>query len=299
VDYAPTHPGGGGIGRTTAGLLLDSCTTRRSVEALNRTVPVVGLPPVTKHDAPRSRELKAPSSFASELIFPGHTGSSTKRPVRCSPAAARPGSSAAAHRRGPQRPSQVQVRQQERAHEAVLRRLGALGVGVPRAGQRPAEWLAQALEDASATAATTASPAPSAIGASEGGPHIALDAQPDPSASTTRCNPSSVTKEPVDNVGAEWPRAGPRGQPPRACPMQADVASGTARSHPPLHNRYPPETQLLPEPFTLNSSRSARDRGGQMRSHRLVVGVSALASVLLLGGVPTASATTAPYCAIP
>ncbi|MCA1675466.1 MAG: hypothetical protein LC799_25865, partial [Actinobacteria bacterium] len=35
-----------------------------------------------------------------------------------------------------------------------------------------------------------------------------------------------------------------------------------------------------------------------MRSHRLVVGLSALASVVLLGGVPTASATTAPYCGI-
>ncbi len=42
------------------------------------------------------------------------------------------------------------VRQQERGHEAVERRLVALGATVPRAGQRPAAWLAQALDEVGA-----------------------------------------------------------------------------------------------------------------------------------------------------
>lgn len=38
------------------------------------------------------------------------------------------------------------VRQQERGHEAVERRLVELGAAPPRAGQRPAEWLWAALD---------------------------------------------------------------------------------------------------------------------------------------------------------
>jgi hypothetical protein len=46
------------------------------------------------------------------------------------------------------------VRQQERGHEAIERRHVSLGASVPRAGQRPAAWLAQALDDIGAVAMT-------------------------------------------------------------------------------------------------------------------------------------------------
>ena len=39
------------------------------------------------------------------------------------------------------------VRRRERGHEAIERRLCALGATAPRAGQRGADWLAQALEE--------------------------------------------------------------------------------------------------------------------------------------------------------
>lgn len=42
------------------------------------------------------------------------------------------------------------VRARERGHEYVERRLIGLGAAVPRAGQDPADWLVQALEDVSA-----------------------------------------------------------------------------------------------------------------------------------------------------
>ncbi len=48
------------------------------------------------------------------------------------------------------------VRQQERGHEAVERSLVSLGAAVPRAGQRPAAWLAQALDDIGAVVMTHA-----------------------------------------------------------------------------------------------------------------------------------------------
>ena len=43
--------------------------------------------------------------------------------------------------------AKAKVRQQERGHEAIERRLVALGASVPRAGQHPAEWLSRALEE--------------------------------------------------------------------------------------------------------------------------------------------------------
>lgn len=43
--------------------------------------------------------------------------------------------------------SAQKVRRQERGHEYVERMLTGLGASVPPAGQNPAEWLRQALED--------------------------------------------------------------------------------------------------------------------------------------------------------
>jgi len=44
------------------------------------------------------------------------------------------------------------VRQQERGHEAIERRLMSLGAALPRAGPRPAAWLTQTLDDIGAVA---------------------------------------------------------------------------------------------------------------------------------------------------
>jgi hypothetical protein len=92
-----------------------------------------------------------PRRIGGRLLFPGHvghiyqavggifTGRSTPRTMTLLP------TGEILNER-----SKSKVRARDRGHEAVERRLVALGASPPRAGQRPAEWLAQALEDTGA-----------------------------------------------------------------------------------------------------------------------------------------------------
>ena len=89
-----------------------------------------------------------PRRVGGQLLFPGHvghiyqavggvfTGRSTPRTMTLLP------TGDVLNER-----AKSKVRAQERGHEAVERRLVALGASPPRAGQRPAAWLAQALDD--------------------------------------------------------------------------------------------------------------------------------------------------------
>ena len=89
-----------------------------------------------------------PRRVGGRLLFPGHvghiyqavggvfTGRSTPRTMTLLP------TGEILNER-----SKSKVRARERGHEAVERRLVALGASPPRAGQRPAAWLAQALDD--------------------------------------------------------------------------------------------------------------------------------------------------------